>query len=352
MTTVDARGLSCPQPIILTRNAIKAAQHGPVEVLGDTGTSRDNCTRTAQKEGWQVEVIEEDAGALGDGADGVVGHADGQPGLLGDHPVESPQERPAAGHHQARIDQVAGQFGRGLLQGSLDGVDDGGHGLLEGLADFGGVDHRLAGQAGDDVAALDLHLEFFLQRVGRPDLDLDSLGGGLADEEVVGAAHVLDDGVVHVVAGDADALGGDDVGEAQDRDLGGAAADVEDHRALGLLDGQPDADAGGARLLDQVHLAGAGALGGVAHRLALHRGDAAGNGDYQPGLGQSRAVVYLPDKVTEHLLGNFEVGDHTPLQRPDGLDGPGRLAQHVLGHHPHRVAVEEDLVGSLPDGHH
>ncbi len=58
-TEVDARGLSCPQPVILTRNALKAAQRGQVEVLVDTETSRDNCTRAAQKEGWQVQVLEQ-----------------------------------------------------------------------------------------------------------------------------------------------------------------------------------------------------------------------------------------------------------------------------------------------------
>jgi tRNA 2-thiouridine synthesizing protein A len=56
---VDARGLSCPQPVLMTRQAIKAAGVGRVEVLVDTETSRDNCTRTAQKEGWKVEVEQE-----------------------------------------------------------------------------------------------------------------------------------------------------------------------------------------------------------------------------------------------------------------------------------------------------
>jgi tRNA 2-thiouridine synthesizing protein A len=54
--TVDARGLSCPQPVIMSRAAIKRAGTGAIEVLVDTGTSRDNVTRMARKEGWQVEV--------------------------------------------------------------------------------------------------------------------------------------------------------------------------------------------------------------------------------------------------------------------------------------------------------
>lgn len=62
MTTVDARGLSCPQPALLTRNAIRAARGGTIEVLVDTETARDNCTRVAEREGWKVTVVEEGGG--------------------------------------------------------------------------------------------------------------------------------------------------------------------------------------------------------------------------------------------------------------------------------------------------
>ena len=41
---------------------MKKAGKGRIEVLVDTETSRDNCTRTAQKEGWQVEVVAEGEG--------------------------------------------------------------------------------------------------------------------------------------------------------------------------------------------------------------------------------------------------------------------------------------------------
>lgn len=58
--TVDARGLSCPQPVILTRNAIEAGEF-PIEVLVETVTSRENVRRAAEKSGCQV-VVEEMAG--------------------------------------------------------------------------------------------------------------------------------------------------------------------------------------------------------------------------------------------------------------------------------------------------
>jgi selenium metabolism protein YedF len=51
---VDARGLACPQPVILTR---KAMVDGPdVTVLVASATSRDNVQRMAERAGRQVTV--------------------------------------------------------------------------------------------------------------------------------------------------------------------------------------------------------------------------------------------------------------------------------------------------------
>jgi TusA-related sulfurtransferase len=55
--TVDARGLSCPQPVILARNAIKTGEF-PIEVLVETVTSRENVRRAAEKLGCTVQVKE------------------------------------------------------------------------------------------------------------------------------------------------------------------------------------------------------------------------------------------------------------------------------------------------------
>ncbi len=59
---IDARGLSCPQPVMLTNKRIKELGKGVLEVLVDTDTSRENVSRLAQQSGWQVEVnrVEED----------------------------------------------------------------------------------------------------------------------------------------------------------------------------------------------------------------------------------------------------------------------------------------------------
>jgi TusA-related sulfurtransferase len=59
MVTVDARGLSCPQPVILARKAILDGEF-PIEVLVETVTSRENVRRASEKLGCQVAV--EDVG--------------------------------------------------------------------------------------------------------------------------------------------------------------------------------------------------------------------------------------------------------------------------------------------------
>ena len=56
---VDARGLSCPQPVILTRKALQEAGGGEVVVLVDSMTQVYNCTRAAEKLGWQATYEEQ-----------------------------------------------------------------------------------------------------------------------------------------------------------------------------------------------------------------------------------------------------------------------------------------------------
>ncbi len=56
---IDARGLSCPQPVVLTRKKMKELGTGNFEVIVETGTSRDNISRLAEHEGWTIKVKEE-----------------------------------------------------------------------------------------------------------------------------------------------------------------------------------------------------------------------------------------------------------------------------------------------------
>ncbi len=59
---VDARGLSCPQPVMLVSKAIKKLSKGVIEVLVDSGTARDNVSRLGKNSGWAVTVEEQPEG--------------------------------------------------------------------------------------------------------------------------------------------------------------------------------------------------------------------------------------------------------------------------------------------------
>jgi TusA-related sulfurtransferase len=58
--TVDARGLSCPQPAFMTRQALEASGGGAVIVLVDSMTQVQNCSRAGEQLGWQVSVEEKE----------------------------------------------------------------------------------------------------------------------------------------------------------------------------------------------------------------------------------------------------------------------------------------------------
>ena len=57
--TVDARGFSCPQPVLMATQAMKQVASNEVEVLVDNEASRENVARAAQSQGWTVAVSEE-----------------------------------------------------------------------------------------------------------------------------------------------------------------------------------------------------------------------------------------------------------------------------------------------------
>jgi TusA-related sulfurtransferase len=55
---VDVRGLSCPQPVLLALNEIKKINKGELVILVDTDTSKENVSRAATTQGWQVKSVE------------------------------------------------------------------------------------------------------------------------------------------------------------------------------------------------------------------------------------------------------------------------------------------------------
>lgn len=64
--SVDARGLSCPQPVILALNAMKNMKNGRIEVLVDSDVCVENVTRAARSQGWSVACDENRATTPGE----------------------------------------------------------------------------------------------------------------------------------------------------------------------------------------------------------------------------------------------------------------------------------------------
>ena len=58
MNKLDARGLSCPEPVIMIRKAM-ASNDAAYEIVVDNNASKENVTRFAEHQGYKVTVAEE-----------------------------------------------------------------------------------------------------------------------------------------------------------------------------------------------------------------------------------------------------------------------------------------------------
>ena len=57
-SVVDARGRSCPEPVVMTKQAIQNYTSGDIQVLVDTMVAVENIKRFAGNQGFHVEVAE------------------------------------------------------------------------------------------------------------------------------------------------------------------------------------------------------------------------------------------------------------------------------------------------------
>ena len=57
MKIIDARGLSCPEPVVLLRTAMATGEES-YQIIVDNHASRENTTRYAQHQGYKVAVAE------------------------------------------------------------------------------------------------------------------------------------------------------------------------------------------------------------------------------------------------------------------------------------------------------
>src|SRR5580704_16879043 len=177
----------------------------------DFATGDETSGRSASRRGDEyllegLELLEALPTAYGHAVQRIAGDDDRHPRLLGEATVEPVQQGAPSGQHDALLHDVRRQLGRRPGEGHLHRVDDGRHRLVDGLADLlGGDDHGL-GQPRDEVAAADLRMELLLELVGGPEGDLDLLRRPLAQRQAVLLLDERDDGLVQLVATDADRL--------------------------------------------------------------------------------------------------------------------------------------------------
>lgn len=62
MIEVDARGLSCPIPVVRARKAMTENPQEEITVLVDTAVSKENVSWMAQKKGYSVRAEETEDG--------------------------------------------------------------------------------------------------------------------------------------------------------------------------------------------------------------------------------------------------------------------------------------------------
>lgn len=60
---IDARGRSCPEPVLMTKKAVAANPSG-ASILVDNVTARENIKRFAKNKGYKVEITEDQDGIL------------------------------------------------------------------------------------------------------------------------------------------------------------------------------------------------------------------------------------------------------------------------------------------------
>ena len=58
MKTIDARGAACPEPVVMTRNALRSGENR-YKILVDSANAKENVSRFAENNGYSVAVSEE-----------------------------------------------------------------------------------------------------------------------------------------------------------------------------------------------------------------------------------------------------------------------------------------------------
>jgi len=57
--TIDAKGFSCPQPVLMFMEAAGSGKEKEIIVLVDTDASKENVSRAAESKGFTVKEIQQ-----------------------------------------------------------------------------------------------------------------------------------------------------------------------------------------------------------------------------------------------------------------------------------------------------
>src|SRR5438128_216954 len=113
----------------------------------------------------QGELIQHLAGSHDHGSERIVGEHDRQTGLFAQQRIEVAEQRTAAGEHDALVDDIRGELGRGALETDAHGFHDLVDRLEQRIADLLVGDLDLLRHLADDVTTLDLYHLKLLARV-------------------------------------------------------------------------------------------------------------------------------------------------------------------------------------------
>lgn len=58
MEKIDARGISCPQPVLMAKNAVEKNPEG-IDILVDNNTAKNNVSRFLTNQGYKLEYKNE-----------------------------------------------------------------------------------------------------------------------------------------------------------------------------------------------------------------------------------------------------------------------------------------------------
>lgn len=59
--TIDARGLNCPEPVILTKRAMEADHNTPITIIVDNDAATENVSKLARSQGYDLTIEQQEA---------------------------------------------------------------------------------------------------------------------------------------------------------------------------------------------------------------------------------------------------------------------------------------------------